>query len=88
MTRCVVGATPAELDRRLRRVAVRAGEDPATIATSPDRDAWIVGTPDEVLERIAAYREAGVERFMLQHLDHTDLDMLEELATSVRPRVS
>ena len=87
MTRCVVGATPAELDRRLRRVAERAGEDPATIAASPERDAWIVGTPDEVLERIARYREAGIQRFMLQHLDHTDLDMLDLLATAVLPHV-
>ena len=88
MTRCVVGATASELNRRLRRVAERAGEDPDTIATSPDRDAWIVGTPDEVLERIASYREAGVERFMLQHLDHTDLEMLELVATAVLPHVA
>ena len=59
MTRCVVGATPVELDRRLRRVAERAARTRPTIASSLDRDAWIVGTPDEVLERIAAYREAG-----------------------------
>ncbi len=39
-------------------------------------DTTLVGTVDEVLSRLEAYREAGVERVFLQHLDHSDLDMV------------
>ena len=37
------------------------------------RASTVVGTVDEVRERLAEYEEAGVERIMLQHLDHGDL---------------
>lgn len=84
MTRFVIGADERELQARLRRLAEVAHED-VEARLAEDGDGWIVGTPERVLERIQAYREAGVQRFMLQHLDYTDLDSLELFARRVMP---
>jgi alkanesulfonate monooxygenase SsuD/methylene tetrahydromethanopterin reductase-like flavin-dependent oxidoreductase (luciferase family) len=35
-------------------------------------------------KRMEAYAEAGVERVMLQHLDHADLDAIERTAAALR----
>jgi F420-dependent oxidoreductase-like protein len=71
----VTGADRAELDERLRR-----------LGREPDSGA-IVGTTDEVVARLTELAELGVERVMLQHLLHTDLDMLELVAKEVAPRL-
>ena len=57
---------------------------------SPDevprrKDSALVGTVDEVVARLRAYEEAGVERVMLQHLDHEDVAMVELLGAEVAP---
>jgi alkanesulfonate monooxygenase SsuD/methylene tetrahydromethanopterin reductase-like flavin-dependent oxidoreductase (luciferase family) len=44
----------------------------------------LAGTLDEVAERLREYEAVGVERAMLQHLDHDDVEMvalLGELAS-------
>jgi F420-dependent oxidoreductase-like protein len=46
------------------------------------------GTPDDVVRQLAALAEAGVERVMLQHLDHRDLDVLRVIAEEVRPALA
>ena len=68
------GADEAEFERRAR-----------AIDRAPDelRRVGLAGLPGEVVERIAAYRAAGVERFYLQTLDIDDLDHLELIATAV-----
>jgi hypothetical protein len=46
----------------------------------------LYGTVDEVAARLREYEAAGVERAMLQHLAHEDLEMvavLGDLAASV-----
>jgi hypothetical protein len=40
---------------------------------------------DEVVSRLGAYRDAGVERVFLQHLDHTDLDMVRLIGEEIVP---
>ncbi len=45
------------------------------------------GTPDEIVERLGAFREAGVERVMAQWLDQDDTDGLEVLASRVLPQL-
>lgn len=50
-----------------------------------DTEKIIAGTPSQVIDRIGAYVEAGVERFMLQWLDLDDLDGIEKVAKSVLP---
>ena len=59
--------------------AERLGRDP-----SP---AWIAGTTAEIVEQLKALEAAGVERVMLQHLLHTDLDVLELIGREVIPNV-
>ncbi|MBE2269867.1 MAG: TIGR03560 family F420-dependent LLM class oxidoreductase [Anaerolinea sp.] len=43
----------------------------------------LAGTPSMLVDQIGAYRDAGVERFMLQWLDLDDLDGIERMASDV-----
>jgi F420-dependent oxidoreductase-like protein len=47
----------------------------------------LTGTPDEVLERLAAYARVGVERVLLQHWLHRDLDTVELIGNTIGPEV-
>jgi alkanesulfonate monooxygenase len=47
----------------------------------------LAGTPDQVVERIGKYAEAGAERIYLQVLDLSDLDHLGLVAGSVMPQL-
>ena len=64
MTGCVVGRTDDEVQRRLERHR-----------NSPP----IAGTVDQVVEQLRAYEAVGVERAMLQHLRHDDVEMVTVL---------
>ena len=89
MTTCIVARDREQLLEKARGVMrVTAGEhsDPAEFLGEAD-DAWIVGTADEVVGQLLALGEVGVERVMLQHLDHEDLDTVELLGAEVVPRV-
>ena len=48
----------------------------------------IAGTPNEVIDRIGVYRDAGAETVYLQVLDLHDLDHLRLLASAVVPAFS
>ena len=48
-------------------------------------EAWITGSPGEIVERLRALEQAGVERVMLQHLLHDDLEVLELIGREVIP---
>ncbi len=74
MTGCVVGGDARDLRARLARLKALTGND-----TPP-----LYGTVDQVAERLRAYEAVGVERAMLQHLVHEDVEMvavLGEVAT-------
>ncbi|HTY29359.1 MAG TPA: LLM class F420-dependent oxidoreductase, partial [Mycobacterium sp.] len=43
----------------------------------------LVGTPGEIVDRLAPYIEAGVQRVYLQVLDLSDLDHIELFANEV-----
>jgi alkanesulfonate monooxygenase SsuD/methylene tetrahydromethanopterin reductase-like flavin-dependent oxidoreductase (luciferase family) len=64
MIGCVVGRTDDEVRRRLER-----HHNPPPIA----------GTVDQVVEQLRAYEAVGVERAMLQHLMHDDVEMVNVL---------
>jgi alkanesulfonate monooxygenase SsuD/methylene tetrahydromethanopterin reductase-like flavin-dependent oxidoreductase (luciferase family) len=73
MIGCVVGRDRAEVKER---VAALDGNAPP-----------LCGTVDEVAETLEAYEQAGVERAMLQHLHHEDVEMvgvLGDLAAQLR----
>jgi F420-dependent oxidoreductase-like protein len=72
------GRDEAELARR----AAAIGWDLAT-----QRADGLVGTPDEIVDRIGAFAELGATRTYLQVLDLHDLDHLELIASEVMPQV-
>lgn len=89
MTACLVGEDRDELRARGRRHMERAGDDGDVDGyLDRHRDDWVIGTVEEVVDRLAVYEEHGVDRIMLQHLDHRDLDMVELLGTRVVPEVA
>ena len=78
MIGCVVGRDEAEVAERLARIDGITGRH----AEPPP----ISGTLDEVIALLREYEAAGVERAMLQHLHHEDVEMvalLGEVATSL-----
>jgi alkanesulfonate monooxygenase SsuD/methylene tetrahydromethanopterin reductase-like flavin-dependent oxidoreductase (luciferase family) len=79
MTALVVGSDRTELLERAHRVMQRtlAIGDPSGWLLEKASEGWIVGLVDDVREQLRALADAGVERFFLQHLDHTDLETVE-----------
>jgi F420-dependent oxidoreductase-like protein len=82
MTGVLVGRDRVEVRHRVSDLMVALGSAPGT---DPDawleqRSArWIMGTPDQARERVAAYEAAGVERIMLQDFLPRDLEMVRLL---------
>ena len=72
------GRDEAELARR----AAAIGWDLAT-----QRADGLVGTPDEIVDRIGTFAGLGATRIYLQVLDLHDLDHLELIASEVMPQV-
>jgi F420-dependent oxidoreductase-like protein len=86
MTACVVGRDRAEVEERVRRVLAAIGSHDSVAEVVDARPNWLLGTVDEVAERLRGLEAAGVGRVMLQHLDHADTEMvavLGELAASM-----
>jgi F420-dependent oxidoreductase-like protein len=71
-------------DAEVRRRAEAIGRDVDELRAS----GAAVGTPDEVVELISGYAEAGASRVYLQTLDLTDLHHIELVATAVAPQLS
>ena len=88
MTGCLVGATTKDFRARVRRLETLATRYPR-LADYHERLAvrGVVGTPDQATDRIGRLAEAGVERIMLQHLFHDDLDLLDVVAEEIVPRL-
>jgi alkanesulfonate monooxygenase SsuD/methylene tetrahydromethanopterin reductase-like flavin-dependent oxidoreductase (luciferase family) len=75
MAGCVVGRDRGEVNERLARWR--------QITNQSEGQPPLCGTTDEVVERLQAYERAGVERAMLQHLAHEDLEMVALLGDIV-----
>jgi F420-dependent oxidoreductase-like protein len=84
MTACCVGRDRAEALERARRRLERTGRDgdPAELL---DDEGLLAGTVGDVVDRLRAYRDAGVGRVFLQHLDHSDLDMVRLIGEEIVP---
>jgi F420-dependent oxidoreductase-like protein len=89
MTTTIVGRDQAEVERRVKAAIEGWDDRPAADVLAENRDTdWIAGTVDEVVERLRGLRAAGVERVMLQHLDHADIEMVELLGSELVPRAA
>ncbi len=73
---CVVGRDPREVEARVQARGRIGGRT--------DEVALIRGTVEEVAESLRAYARVGVERAMLQHLHHEDVEMIELLGDVAR----
>ena len=71
MTGCVVGRDEAEVDERLRALPA-----PPSAATTRRRSP---APSTRSSRQLREYEAAGVERVMLQHLTHEDVDMVAVL---------
>jgi alkanesulfonate monooxygenase SsuD/methylene tetrahydromethanopterin reductase-like flavin-dependent oxidoreductase (luciferase family) len=72
------------LAKRIAEACAREGREPLRLSVMtgiPD------GSPDDVVRQLAPLADAGVERVMLQHLDHRNLDVLRVIAEEVAPRL-
>ena len=90
MATCIVGEDRTKVLDRVRGVLKVFGsgdEDPEAMLAER-RERWIAGTPDEVVERLRALADAGVERLYLQHLLHKDTEMVELIGEAVLPALA
>jgi alkanesulfonate monooxygenase SsuD/methylene tetrahydromethanopterin reductase-like flavin-dependent oxidoreductase (luciferase family) len=86
MTACFLGETRADVFDRVRRFLSISGNDADPEALVAERsDRWLVGTVEEVAERIEALRSIGVTRVLLQHLNHDDDAMVALVGERLLP---
>ena len=89
MTTTVVGADRPELERRAAALLRKEGEGGDVEAFLGDpRPHQLVGTVEQVVERLRAFAETGVQRVFLQHLVHEDLEMVELVGREIVPGVA
>ena len=79
MTGLFFGKDQTDLDKKLT---------PRNLKVSDLKERGLVaGTGNEIVEQLAAYANAGVQRIMLQWIDLDDMDGLEALAHAVLPQL-
>jgi F420-dependent oxidoreductase-like protein len=86
MTGWLAGEDRADLRDRAGRLADWRGHSGGADDLLRDLpETWLAGTLDEVTAQLRDLAEAGVERVMLQHLLHRDLDAVEQIGRRVAP---
>jgi alkanesulfonate monooxygenase SsuD/methylene tetrahydromethanopterin reductase-like flavin-dependent oxidoreductase (luciferase family) len=87
MASCVIGEDDAAMRASAARIGERFGRDREQVLERYRK--WgVVGTVDEAVARLREYEEIGIERVMLQHLVHTDLETVELIGRELAPRVA
>jgi F420-dependent oxidoreductase-like protein len=89
MTTTLVGEDREELEARASRLIAWRGDtgDPGAFLEKMSQER-LAGTPDQVLERLGDYARAGVQRVMMQHLLHDDLEMVALIGRTIIPGAS
>ncbi|MGH3071145.1 MAG: LLM class flavin-dependent oxidoreductase [Gaiellaceae bacterium] len=89
MTACAIGRDADEARERIRRRIERTGQtiDPDDYKATRGAAA-VLGTLEEAVAQLHRFEEAGVERVMLQHLDHQDLEMVALIGRELVPLVA
>ena len=75
----LIGADAADLKQRAERLAAWQGSEAGALIDE-FAEVGVAGTLDEAIARLRDYRDAGIDRIMLQHLLHDDLDAIALLA--------
>jgi F420-dependent oxidoreductase-like protein len=81
-----VSPTPDEcraLRERIAEACEREGREPLPLSVMTT----LMREPDEAVRRLGELAEAGIVRVMLQHLEHTDLEVLRVIAEEVAPQL-
>jgi F420-dependent oxidoreductase-like protein len=86
MAPIVVGEDDAAVRESARRIGERFNREPEVVIERYSANGP-VGTIDQVIERLRAYAELGIERVMLQHLAHSDLDTVALIGRELAPKV-
>jgi alkanesulfonate monooxygenase SsuD/methylene tetrahydromethanopterin reductase-like flavin-dependent oxidoreductase (luciferase family) len=86
MAPIVIGEDEAAVRESARRIGERFGRDPEQVI---DRYSAMgpVGTIDQAVERLREVEAIGIERVMLQHLVHSDLETVELIGRELVPRI-
>jgi len=87
----VIGQDEAELRRRMTQlpeVIPRLRGLDAEQALVALRERWFVGTPQQIVDQMRPFAQAGVDLFMLQHFLLDDAAALELLAEAVAPALA
>jgi alkanesulfonate monooxygenase SsuD/methylene tetrahydromethanopterin reductase-like flavin-dependent oxidoreductase (luciferase family) len=89
MRTCIVGSNEADLRERVgRHVEIyEPGRSVRDFLGSVSKDD-LIGTVEQVAERLSVYEDAGVTRVMLQHLVHEDVEMVEIIGRELAPAVA
>lgn len=89
MTGCIVGTDEGDVRRRAEDILARSGRsgDPREWLAGLSEE-WLVGTVAEVVDRLGRLSEAGVDRVMLQHQSHDDVDMVHVIGNDVAGQLS
>jgi F420-dependent oxidoreductase-like protein len=82
MAPVIVGRDEREVAERGRELAAWRERE---VDLAAEAETGFVGTVEQVVERLAGYAAAGVERVMLQHLLHRDLETVALLGREVAP---
>jgi F420-dependent oxidoreductase-like protein len=89
MTTCIVGRDAAEFEERARGVYDLVPRHAGFDDWLRERRAGaIVGTVDEVVERLTGLESLGVDGVMLQHLRHDDLDSVQLIGREIAPALA
>jgi alkanesulfonate monooxygenase SsuD/methylene tetrahydromethanopterin reductase-like flavin-dependent oxidoreductase (luciferase family) len=89
MTGFLVGETHEEMRERAEALYSRRPREQSFddwLAAYSERS--VVGSVDEVVERLRAYEAAGCDRVMLQHLLHTDLEPVRLFGRELAPALA
>jgi len=79
----VVATSAAELEHR----CAAAGVDPSRAGAAAE-EGVLVGTPEQVVEKLQRVADLGTRRVYLQCMDMTDLEHLDLIAAEVLPHVT
>jgi F420-dependent oxidoreductase-like protein len=85
-TTVIAGVDSADLRESLGRVARHEGVSSQELHDRAE-PTWLIGTVDQVAERLLELAEVGVDRVMCQHLAPDDVTFVELLGTRLAPLV-